>query len=180
MYKTIILGGLICALFSFSSCKPKASEDADEAPLGAGMIRMSLSSVGMPVTIDIPDTEKTHYGIETLPSGDVHVYVNKGFNILINVSGMDMNRKKKDIAGNDVDKFQSWVTQDSSGIVYKTQMVNEEYHFYAIVKKGDKTFYVQEQSQGSDGNVTNFNQAQAQAMYESAKTITPVAPKAKA
>ncbi len=177
MYKFILLGGLICAMFSISSCKHEtAATESEEAPLAPGMIRIGLNSVGMPVTIDIPDTEKAHYGIETLPSGDVHVFVNRGFNILINVSGMTMDRKKKDIAGNDVDKFQSWIVQDSTGVLYKTQMVNEEYHFYSIVKKGDKTYYIQEQSQGSDGNVTNFNQAQVQNMFDAAKTITPAKP----
>jgi len=177
MYKSFFLSALVCAVITFSSCKHK--EEVTEAELGPGMIRMSLASVGMNVTIDIPDTEKKAHVIETLPSGDVHVSVEKGFNILINVSGMDMNRKKKDIAGNDVDKFQSWVVQDSNDVLFKTQMVNDEFHFYAIVKKGDKTYYVQEQTQSSDGAVTNFTQDQAQTMLNSAKTITPAAPPAK-
>ena len=181
MYKKILLSASICTLIVLGSCKHK--EEVQEAELAPGMIRMSLASVGMNVTIDVPDTEKKPHVIETLPSGDVHIMIDKpevGFNMLINVSGMDMDRKKKDIAGNDVDKFQNWVVQDSGAILYKTQMVNEEYHFYAILKKGDKTYYAQEQDQSSDGNVFNYNQAQAKAMLTAAKTITPVAPAAKA
>ncbi|HSY76222.1 MAG TPA: hypothetical protein VK890_05160 [Bacteroidia bacterium] len=177
MNKKYIIAGLVCAMFSFNSCKHDADEGEPE--LGAGMIRMDLTPVGIPATIDIPDTTKLPHTIEALPSGDIHVSVNKGFNMLINVSGMDMDRKKKDIAGNDVDKFQSWVVQDSTAILYKTQMVNEEFHFYSIVRKGGKTFYAYDQTQGSDGNVTNFNQAQAQAMLDAAKTLHPLKPAAK-
>ncbi len=177
MYKKYIIAGLVCGLFSFTSCK-HANDDA-EPELGAGMIRMDLTPLGIPATIDIPDTTKKPHAIEALPSGDIHVSVDRGFNMLINVSGMDMDRKKKDIAGNDVDKFQSWVVQDSNAILYKTQMVNEEFHFYSIIKKGGKAFYAYDQTQGSDGNVTNFSQKQAHDMLDAAKTLHMLKPAAK-
>jgi hypothetical protein len=181
MYKTLLIGGLICAMFSFNSCtQDKPVETETEAPLAPGMIRMNLISYGVPATIDIPDTTERPHVLETLPSGDLHISVQKWFNITVNVSGMTMDRKKKDIAGDDVDKFQSYVAQDSVSIIYKTQMVNEEYHFYAVIKKGDKTFYASDHSQGADGAVTNFSEPQIQSMLNAAKTLTPVKPAATA
>ncbi|MGP8216197.1 MAG: hypothetical protein ACLQQ4_11570 [Bacteroidia bacterium] len=181
MYKITIIGGLICAVFSLNSCKQNSNTEAEaEAPLAAGMIRIDLTTEGVPATIDMPDTTQHAHVIETLPSGEVHITLDRWFNITVNVSGMNMDRKKKDIAGDDVDKFQSWVVQDSSSILYKTQMVNEEYHFYAIIKKGGKTFYAQDHSQGADGNVTYFSEPQIQAMLTAAKTLTPVKPAARA
>jgi hypothetical protein len=178
MYKRILLAGLISAMFSFSSCKQdKPAEVADtEAALAPGMIRLNLLSYGIPATIDIPDTSERPHIIESLPSGDLHIQVQKWFNITVNVSGMDMDRKKKDIAGNDVDKFQSWVAQDSVSILYKTQMVNEEFHFYAIIKKDGKTFYSEDHYQSTDGTVTNFSEPQVQSMLNAAKTLTPAKP----
>jgi len=181
MYKTLIIGGLFCTLLSFYSCTNDKPVDTDvEAPLAPGMIRMNLLSYGIPATIDIPDTTERPHVIESLPSGDLHISVQKWFNISLNVSGMNMERKKKDIAGNDVDKFQSWVAQDSASIIYKTQMVNEEFHFYAIIKKGDKTFYAEDHFQGTDGTVTNFSEPQIQSMLNAAKTLSPVTPPKKA
>src|SRR6185312_9770775 len=148
MNKAFILGGVVMALVSFSSCK----HGAEEAPLAAGMIRMDLSPMGLPATIDIPDTTKKPHVIEARPDGSIHISVAKGFDFTINVSGMPMDRKKKDINGDDVDKFQSWVVQDSNAILYKTQMVNEEFHFYAILHKDGKTFYAEDLRQGPDGN----------------------------
>jgi hypothetical protein len=181
MYKTLIIGVLFCSLFSFYSCTNDKPADTDvETPLAPGMIRMNLLSYGIPATIDIPDTTERPHVIESLPSGDLHISVQKWFNISLNVSGMDMERKKKDIAGNDVDKFQSWVAQDSVSIIYKTQMVNEEYHFYAIIKKGNKTFYAEDHYQGTDGTVTNFSEPQIQSMLNAAKTLSPATPPKKA
>ncbi len=180
MYKLLITGSLICAMFSFNSCTTDKPVDTDvEVPLAPGMIRMNLLSYGIPATIDIPDTTERPHVIESLPSGDLHISVQKWFNISLNVSGMNMDRKKKDIAGNDVDKFQSWVAEDSVSIIYKTQMVNEEFHFYAIIKKGERTFYAEDHFQGTDGTVTNFSEPQIQSMLNAAKTLTPVKPAAK-
>ena len=106
-----------------------------------------------------------------LPTGELHVFVGKGFNLTINVTDETMDKKKADIAGDDVDKFQSWITQDSNAIVYKTQMAQEEFHFYAIIKKNGHTYYVKEQRQGADGSVFYYSQAEIQAMLQAAKTI---------
>lgn len=177
MYKKLFLLSVFFAALSLSSCKQDKPVETDaDAPLAPGMIRLNLLSYGIPATIDIPDTTERMHMIEQLPSGDLHIQVQKWFNLTVNVSGMDMDRKKKDIAGNDVDKFVSWVKQDSSSIVYKCQMVNEEYHYYAIIKKDGKTFYSEDHFQGADGNVTYFSEPQIESMLTAAKTLTPVKP----
>lgn len=177
MYKKILFFSTVLAILSLGACKQDKPVEAEtEAPLAPGMIRLNLLSYGIPATIDIPDTSERFHIIEQLPSGDLHIQVQKWFNISVNVSGMDMDRKKKDIAGDDVDKFQSWVSQDSVSILYKTQTVNDEYHYYAIIKKDGKTFYSEDHFQGADGNVTYFSEPQIQAMLNAAKTLTPAKP----
>jgi hypothetical protein len=177
MNKALLFGGIAFALVSFSSCKH--GDKTEEQELGAGMIRMDLTPYGLPATIDIPDTARKPHVIEARPDGSIHISVAKGFDFTINVSGMTMDRKKKDINGDDVDKFQSWVVQDSNTVLYKTQMVNEEFHFYAILKKDGKTFFVEDLRQGPDGNVSTFTQQDAQAMLNAAKTMMPLAAPAK-
>ena len=185
MYKKLTLCGLVIALISFSSCKGKKAED-DAPELAPGMVRLdvSLSSMtkdntgkdqmavhGLPITIDVPDTDKRIHGVEMLPTGELHVFVGKGFNLTINVADETMDKKKGDIAGDDVDKFQSWVVQDSNAVLYKTQMAQEEFHFYAIVKKDGHTYYIKEQRQGADGSVYYYSQPETEAMLKAAKTI---------
>ena len=184
MYKKFTLCALAIALISFNACKPAKPVDDDDNDPAPGMIRLDLSlhktiggkdaTTGLPVTIDVPDTTHRVWGIAMLSTGELHVFVGKGFNLTINVADETMEKKKSDIAGDDVDKFQSWVTQDSNAIVYKTQMAQEEFHFYAIIKKGGHTYYVKEQRQGDDGTVFYYNQANVQLMLQAAKTITPL------
>jgi hypothetical protein len=187
MYKRLTICGLAVALISLNACKHNATQE--DIPLAPGMIRLDVSLhkmmggkdavTGLPITIDVPDTTKKTWGLEMLPTGELHVFVGKGFNLTINVADETMEKKKSDIAGDDVDKFQSWVTRDSNAIVYKTQMAQEEFHFYAIIKKDGHTYYVKEQRQGADGSVFYYSQAEIQAMLQAAKTIMALPTEAK-
>jgi hypothetical protein len=185
MYKIVTVCGLAIALLSFNACKNDKKTDEDDNEPAPGMVRLDVSlkkmingkltTTGLPITIDVPDTTKRIYGIEMLPTGELHVFVGKGFNLTINVTDETMDRKKKDIAGDDVDKFQNWVVQDSNALLYKTQMAQEEFHFYTIIRKGGHTYYVKEQRQGADGSVFYYSQPETQQMLNAAKTIMPLA-----
>jgi hypothetical protein len=187
MYKKIALFTLCCGLLSLNSCKPgEKKADTDENPVPAGMVRLDLTKAGINATIDVPDTTKKVNGIEAASSGSVHVFVGDGFQILINVSGEAMAMKKADINGDDLNKPKAWVVNDSNTILYSTQKdtnafanAKEEFHFYAIIKKGATSYYVEDMTQGADGTVHTFGKEAAQMMLTSAKSITPSAPPAK-
>jgi hypothetical protein len=186
MYKKITLSGLAFALIAFSSCKPPANSDDNEAPVPAGMVRINLTKSGIPATIDIPDTTKKINGVEALSSGAIRVYDGNGFNLLINLSGEAIAMKKNDINGDDLNKPKDWVVNDSNDLVYSTQKdtnafanAKPEYHLYAIIKKGTNSYYVEDQSQGADGNVHTFGKEQVQTMLTSAKSITYLKPPVK-
>jgi hypothetical protein len=184
MYKKITLCALCCAFLSFNSCK-NGNLDND-APVPAGMVRLDLTKAGIPATIDVPDTTHKVYGIESQSSGSIHVFVGKGFHVLINVSGETVTMKKNDINGDDLNKPKTWVVNDTNALVYSTQKdtnafanAKEEFHFYTIVRKGKAVYYVQDLQQGANGDVYVFSQQDAQTMYNSAKSLTPAAPPAK-
>ena len=185
MYKRITLLTLCFGMFTFISCKHNGNTE-NANPVPNGMVRLDLSKAGIPATIDVPDTSQQQYGIESTPSGSIHVFVGGKFQLLINVSGESIAMKKSDINGNDIDKPKSWVVNDSTDLLYSTQKdtnafpdSKEDFHFYAIVKKSKATYYVQDLEQGTDGTVYTYGKEQAQTMLTSAKSITPVTPPAK-
>ncbi len=173
------------ALCAMDSCK-NGNTNNSEAPLAAGMVRIDLSKWHLPATIDIPDTTRKVYGFVENSDGSLLINVGKGFYVSINVSGEPMSMKKNDINSDDLNKPKTWVVSDSNSLLYSTQKdtnafanAKEEFHFYCVVKKGTATYYVQELTQGADGTVYTFSKEQAQTMFNSAKTLTPVAPPAK-
>jgi len=183
MYKKLTLGALCCAILYFNSCK---NGNTEETPVPVGMVRLDLTKAGLPATIDVPDTTKKINGIEALSSGSIHVFVGKGFHILINVSGEAVSMKKSDVNGDDLNKPKAWVVNDSNCILYSTQKdtnafanAKEEYHFYTVIRKGKASYYVQDMTQGSNGDVFVFGLQDAQTMLTSAKSLTPVVPPAK-
>lgn len=188
MYKKITLLALCIGLISLNSCKHGESSDDNEAPVPDGMVRLDMSKVNNAInaTIDVPDTTKKVWGIELQSSGSVHVYVGKSFHILINMSGEAIAMKKNDINGDDLNKPKTWVVNDSNNLLYSTQKdtnafanAKEEFHFYAIVKKGGHTYFVEDMQQDANGDVFVFGQQEAQTMLTSAKSITPTIPPAK-
>lgn len=187
MYKKITLSAVVLALLTFGSCKPGTNNNEEEIPIPAGMVRINLSKSGLPATIDIPDTTKKIYGIEALSSGAIHIFVGNGFHLLINLSGQTVAAKKNDVMTNDdLNKPKTWVVSDSSNLLYSTQKdtnafanAKEEFHLYAIIKKGTNTYYVEDLRQGADGSVYVFTKDQAQIMLNAAKSLTYVKPPAK-
>jgi hypothetical protein len=179
------LCGLALAFIAFNSCTTPKTND-NEIPVPAGMIRIDLTKSGLAATIDIPDTTKKVWGIEAGSSGSIHVFVGNGFHVLINVADEPIAMKKSDINGDDLNKPKTWVINDTNSLLYSTQKdtnafanAKEEFHLYTIVRKDKSTFYIKDMVQGTDGSVYTFNKDQAQTMLNSAKSLTPVAPKAK-
>ena len=185
MHKRIALFTICLGFLTLNSCKhEQAQEDANPVP--AGMVRLDLSKAGINAAIDVPDTSHKLNGIEAQTSGTVHVYVGRGFHIMINVSGEAIAMKKSDLAGDDLNKVKTWVVNDSNNLLYSTQKdtnafanAKEEFHFYSLVKKGTTTYYIEDLQQGTDGTVYTFGQPEVQTMLNSAKSLTPVVPPAK-
>ncbi len=185
MRKKLSLCALVLALLAMNSCKNSQSGE-NEVPIAPGMVRIDLTKWHLPATIDVPDTTKKIYGIVENSDGSILINVGKGFYITINVSGESVGMKKNDINGDDLNKPKTWVANDSSNLFYSTQKdtnafanAKEEFHIYCLVKKGNTTYYVSDLQQGTDGTVYTFSKEQAQTMFNSAKTLTPVAPPTK-
>jgi hypothetical protein len=181
MFKKITFLALCLGTISLNSCKHDAT--VDETPVPDGMVRLDMSKAGINATIDVPDTSRKAWGIEAQSSGSVHVFVGKGFQLLINVSGEAIAMKKSDITGDDLNKPKQWIVNDTNNLLYSTQKdtnafanAKEEFHFYSILRKNGHTFYVQDMEQGADGNVYTFGQPEVQMMLTSAKSITPATP----
>lgn len=183
--KKISLCLLIPALCALNSCKIGNNND-NEAPVPPGMVRVDLSKWHLLATIDIPDTTRKIYGFIENGNGSLLVHVGTGFYLTINVSGETVAMKKSDISGDDLNKPKTWVIADSNNLVYSTEKdtnafanAKEEFHLYCKVKKGNSTFFVQDLNQGTDGTVYTFSKEQAQTMFTSANSLTPITPQGK-
>ncbi|HVA98125.1 MAG TPA: hypothetical protein VNG53_04455 [Bacteroidia bacterium] len=172
--KKIYLLILPLALY-LGSCKNGKTADDSADVIPAGMVQIDLTSRGgLPITIDIPDTAQNKLTITVQSYGETDITVGKNYAISISQGQGDMKLKKADIAGNDVDKFQKFILQDSTTLMYQSQIVSPEFHFYTIVKTGKSAYVVQ------DLTSDIYPQEAIQTMLTSAKTIKEkaAAPKA--
>ena len=76
----------------------------------------------------------------------------------------NMEQIKKDIAGNEVNKFQRYATEEDNALLYESKIVDSEFHFYYILKAG-KTIYEIQDKKGDK----IYTEEQAQAMLDAAK-----------
>ncbi|MEO6883688.1 MAG: hypothetical protein ABI199_06665 [Bacteroidia bacterium] len=171
--KKMYLLVLPLALYLGSCKNGKSADDSDVVP--AGMVQVDLTSRGgLPITIDIPDTAQNKLTITVQSFGETDITIGTNFAIAISEGQGDMKLKQADIAGNDVDKFQKYITQDSTTLLYESQIVKPEFHFYTIVKTGKSAYVVQDMTSDI------YPQDAIQTMLTSAKTIKAkaVTPKA--
>ena len=103
-----------------------------------------------------------------------YFYPDMGKNFQITVTGGEGNMamKKSDITTDAVRKFVKYVVEDANALVWEWQIegMEPEFHFYAIVKDGDKTFEVRD----VEGEV--FTEKAATQMLDAAKSIRLKAP----
>ena len=159
MKKTLffILTAATVALFSCGEKK--------ETPAIAGMMDLDLSSHGVPVIITVPDSSKGKVEVEDA-SGPIKIRVGKSFRLSIFEEAGDRTLKKSDITSAEPKKFKRDLVEEPTTIVYENQLTDPEFHFYTIVKTGEKTFVLED----LDGEEI-YTEEQAKMMLESAKNI---------
>lgn len=159
------------ALVAAAGCGGK-TEDGGNADVPKGMVAADLSAQGLAVLVNVPDSTVAPLEITENSQGGADVKVGKNFQITIVEGPGDMTLKKADVTGDAVRKFIKYVSEDEHAIVWEWQIDNAEptFHFYAIVKAGDKTFEVRE----VEGE--NFSEKAAVQMLDAAKSIRLKAP----
>lgn len=174
--KKIFLFAFGIALLSLASCGNKKNDDNANAGVPAGMVAADLSSVGLNVLVNVPDSTVAPLEIVSNAQGGADVKVGKNFQITIIEGPGNMDMKKNDITHDDVRKFIKYVgdakDQDPNSMIWEWQIegMEPDFQFYAIVKDGEKTFEVR----AVEGEV--FSEKAATQMLDAAKSVRSKAP----
>lgn len=168
--KKIFLSLAGASFLTLAGCSGGADADNINADVPAGMVAADLSAVSegrMQVLLNVPDS--TSGSLEIVPNaqGGADVMVGKNFKMTITEGSGDIAMKKNDITHDDVRKFVKYVVEDPNALVWEWQIegMEPEFHFYAIVKDGDKSYEVRD----VEGEV--FSEKAAMQMLDAAKSI---------
>jgi hypothetical protein len=157
------------SVLALSSCGNGKKDDNANAGVPQGMIAADLSTQGLAALVNVPDS--TTGPLEIIPNaqGGADVKVGKNFQMTIIEGPGNVELKKKDIASDEVRKFVKYIVEDPNAIVWEWQMEGgePEYHFYAIVKAGNKSYEVFDVV----GEV--FSEKAATQMLDAAKSVRP-------
>lgn len=151
----------ISSVFFISSCGNKNND----APSTPGMMRLDLSSHGMPITIEVPDSTKGTVEVVDQTWGATEIRVGKYFQISIQETDGDIELKKSDITSDPVVKFKRYVIEEPTAIVWESEVTEPQFHFYTLVKSGKSIFVIEDIT----GDI--FNENEIKTMFNSTKTI---------
>lgn len=165
-FKQFVLA-LIIGAGAFS-CGEKKSESI-VAP--EGMHIVDLSRYGKPFAIFVPDTVASKLTITEQSSGALEIQVGKTFGISINEQSADLELRKADIKGDEVNKLKSFIKEEPTAIMWESAITDPECHFIINQKIGNSE-YSFEDLMNTDGN--NYSKEAIQKMFDSCKNIKEI------
>lgn len=147
------------------SCGGKKQE-AIVAP--QGMHVLDLSRFGKPFAIFVPDTTSAKFEIIEQPSGALDIKVGKNFALSINEAPADIELRKADIKGDDVNKFKSFVAEEPTAILWESEITQPEFHFLMNQKVGNAEYSFEDIR---DPESNPLGKEAVQKMFDSSKSI---------
>lgn len=170
MKKLIALMAAGLLVIGIQSCGEKKKEETKvEAP--AGMVVLDLSKYGKPFTIFVPDSTTAKMEIMEQTWGALEIKIGKDFMISITEDPGDLELRKSDIKGDEINRFKSFIVDEPTSIMWESEITKPEFHFYCIQKLGNST-YVFEDIKTTDGEP--FSKEAVQKMLDAAKSMKEV------
>ena len=161
LLKTILSVTLIAAIVS---CKGNKNNETENLVAPKGMSYFDISKTGMNVFTLIPDSSVGIIDTNIQSSGEYVIKVGKDFQMTILETTGDISQKKADIASEDVNKLKKYIIDDSTTLMWESEIANiPEFHFYHIAKLGNRT-YLFEDNKGEP-----FSQQAIQKMLDACK-----------
>jgi hypothetical protein len=160
----------LALVVALPGCGGKKEEQQNvEAP--AGMTTLDLSKYGKPFSIFVPDSTVGKLEITEQSWGALEIRAGKNFQISITEDPGDIELRKSDIKGDEVNKFKQFHVEDPTTIMWESEITKPEFHFYTIQKVGTAT-YVFEDIKSTDSEP--FSKAAIEKMLESAKGLKEI------
>lgn len=166
MKKVVSILTALVLVTALQSCGGKKEEAQVVAP--AGMITLDLSKYGKPFTIFVPDSTLGKLQITEQSWGALEIRSGKNFQISITEDPGDIELKKSDVKGDEVNKFKSFIVEEPTTIMWESEITKPEFHFYTIQKLGTST-YVFEDIKATDHEP--FSKETIQKMLDSARGL---------
>ena len=170
--KKIFLFIATASLLAVAGCGNGTADGNANADVPQGMVAADLSAQGLAILVNAPDSSSGPLEIMENAQGGADVKVGKNFQMTITEGAGDMTMMKSDITSDAVRKFIKYVAEEPSALVWEWQIegMEPEFHFYAIIKAGDKSFVVRD----VEGEI--FSEKAATDMLNAAKSIRLKAP----
>ena len=173
--KKIFLLGACILMIALASCGGGKTDNGANAGVPAGLVAADLSEQGLAVLVNVPDSTVAPLEVTANGQGGADIKVGKNFQIMVIEGPGDIAMKKNDITHDDIRKFVKYVVEEPNCLIWEWQIegMEPEFHFYAIVKDGDKTFEV---SNLEDVDGGKFSEKSVTQMLDAAKSIRVKAP----
>jgi len=154
------------SVLSFAGCGNGKTDDPNVG-VPQGMVAADLSEQGLSVVLNVPDSTVGPLEIISNAQGGADLKVGKNFQITITEGAGDFEMKKNDITTDAVRKFVKYIVEEPNALVWEWQIegMEPEFHFYAVVKAGEKSFEVRD----VEGEI--FSEKAATQMLDAAKSI---------
>jgi hypothetical protein len=164
MLKKLILLFMVPLVLIGTGCGNSNRGKSDNA----GMSVYDLTSLGQPLTINVPDTSKTKLEPSAQSSGSIVIKSGKDFQITITPGEGDIALKKSDISGDDVKKFKRFVLDEPNSLIWESQVsgMESEFHFYTVIKIGKESFVIEDLK-----DADNYTESAIKKMVEAAGTL---------
>ena len=167
--KIINLFSALVITATLIACGDKKKEEAIVAPQGMNVL--DLSKFGKPFVIFVPDTTKAKLTVVEQTSGALDITIGTNYAITINEQAGDIELRKADIKGDEINKFKSFITEEPTAIFWESEITKPEFHFLINHKIGN-TDYSIEDIKSTD--VEPFGKEAMQKMFDSAKGVKEI------
>lgn len=156
---------LILSFLFLNSCATKQSETNFSIE---GMQPSDLSKYGKPFSIYVPDTLSSKLIIEEKVNGALEIKVGTNFAISINEQAADIELKKTDIKGDEVNKLKAFIIDKPDAILWESQINKPEYHFLVNQKIANSEYSFEDVV---SSETKAFTKEAIQKMFDTSKNI---------
>jgi hypothetical protein len=164
MLKKLLVLIAIPALLTVAGCGNSKKADSDVP----GMSQYDMSSLGVPITMNVPDTTGAKLETVSQGSGTIEIKSGKDFQLSITPGEGDFALKKSDISSDEVKKFKRYVVDEPTTLIWESQVsgLDPEFHFYVVAKAGKDSYLIEDIKDGDA-----FSEAAIKKMVDAAKSV---------
>ncbi|MCX8081532.1 MAG: hypothetical protein N3F09_09885 [Bacteroidia bacterium] len=133
-----------------------------------GMHILDLSRYGKPFVIFVPDTTTNKLEVKEQASGELEIKCGKFFHVAILEQAEDLNAKKEELKGDEVNKLKNFLQDSSHVLVWESEITSPQFHFIYNFKIKDSEYSIRDVI---STDAEPFTKEQIEKMLESAKNI---------